>query len=294
MTYEERIASAADKVQTRLSSLLQEKPGEYACVLEAMEYSLMAGGKRIRPLLTLEFCSLCGMAEDVALDAACAVEMVHSYSLIHDDLPCMDDDDMRRGKPSCHIQFGEATALLAGDGLLTLAFETIAASSSLDDEKKTRCILQLSRAAGAHGMIAGQIIDLVSENKQIDEQTLRLLCALKTGEMIRVAARLGCICAGASDKQVQAADSYAEKIGLAFQIEDDILDIIGNEERLGKPVGSDAASHKNTFATLYGIERSRQLVDSLTQEAKTSLCAFDFEQSRFLAVLADKLASRDN
>ena len=228
MTYEQRIMQAAKKVESRLLTLLQDKPKEYASVLKAMEYSLMAGGKRIRPLLVLEFCSLCGKEEDEALDAACAVEMVHSYSLIHDDLPCMDDDDMRRGKPSCHIQFGEATALLAGDGLLTLAFETIAASS-LDYAKKSRCVLELARAAGAHGMIAGQVIDLDSENKQVSEQTLHLLCTLKTGEMIRVAARIGCVCGDATKEQIQAADRYAEKIGLAFQIEDDILDIVGRE-----------------------------------------------------------------
>lgn len=293
MTYEQRTMQAAKKVESRLLTLLQDKPKEYASVLKAMEYSLMAGGKRIRPLLVLEFCSLCGKEEDEALDAACAVEMVHSYSLIHDDLPCMDDDDMRRGKPSCHIQFGEATALLAGDGLLTLAFETIAASS-LDYAKKSRCVLELARAAGAHGMIAGQVIDLDSENKQVSEQTLHLLCTLKTGEMIRVAARIGCVCGDATEEQIQAADRYAEKIGLAFQIEDDILDIIGREEKLGKRIGSDAASHKNTFATLYGIQRSREMVDALTKEAKQALSAYAPEKRNFLCALADKLASRDN
>ena len=294
MNYEQRISQAAHKVEERLLSLLRDKPQAYASVLEAMEYSLMAGGKRIRPLLTLEFCTLCGGEEETALDPACAVEMIHSYSLIHDDLPCMDDDDLRRGKPSCHIQFGEATALLAGDGLLTKAFETIAAASTLDDTKKARCVLQLAKAAGAHGMIAGQVIDLASENRQISQDTLHQLCALKTGEMIRVAARLGCICAGADEKQIQAADIYAEKIGLAFQIEDDILDIIGDEEKLGKPVGSDAQSHKNTFATLYGIERSRELVASLTEQAKDALNVFDSQKSGFLKVLAEKLAARDN
>ena len=294
MNYETKVSQAAQMVESRLRTLLEEKPPAYASVLEAMEYSLMAGGKRIRPLLALEFCLLCGGKEKAVLDPACAVEMVHSYSLIHDDLPCMDDDDLRRGKPSCHIQFGESTALLAGDGLLTKAFETIAAADSLDDGKKCLCILELSKAAGAHGMIAGQVIDLASENKEISEGTLRLLCAKKTGEMIRVAARIGCICAGADEKLIQAADTYAEKIGLAFQIEDDILDIIGDEKKLGKPIGSDADSHKNTFATLYGIKCSREMAASLTQEAKEALGAFDSEKVEFLKILADRLVSRDN
>ena len=294
MNYETRISQAVRIIEARLHSLLKEKPQAYACVLEAMEYSLMAGGKRIRPLLAMEFCPLCGGEEQAVLDPACAVEMVHSYSLIHDDLPCMDDDDMRRGKPSCHIQFGESTALLAGDGLLTKAFETIAETDFLDDTKKCRCILELSKAAGAHGMIAGQVMDLASEKKQISEKTLHLLCAKKTGEMIRVAARIGCICAEAEEKLIQAADTYAQKIGLAFQIEDDILDIIGDEKKLGKPIGSDVSSCKSTFATLYGIEHSRELVLTLTREAKEALAAFDSKKAEFLKILADKLVSRDN
>ncbi len=279
MNYEARISQAAQTIEARLRTLLEEKPQAYASVLEAMEYSSMAAEKTDTAPAGVEFCLLCGGKEKAVLDPACAVEMVHSYSLIHDDLPCMDDDDLRRGKPSCHIQFGESTALLAGDGLLTKAFETIAAAGSLDDEKKCRCILELSKAAGAHGMIAGQVIDLLpSENKEISEETLRLLCAKKTGEMIRVAARIGCICAGADEKLIQAADTYAEKIGLAFQIEDDILDIIGDEKKLGKPIGSDADSHKH-LCYLDGIKCSREMAASLTQEAKEALGAFDSEKS---------------
>lgn len=293
ISFEQQMTQTSHVVETRLKELLSNKPKEFASVLEAMEYSLMAGGKRIRPLLVLEFCALCCGKQEEALDPACAVEMVHSYSLIHDDLPCMDDDDLRRGKPSCHIQFGEATALLAGDGLLTKAFETIAASS-LDEAKKNRCVLELAKAAGAHGMIAGQVIDLDSENKKISEETLRLLCSLKTGEMIRVAARMGCICAGAQEAQVRAADTYAKNIGLAFQIEDDILDVVGDETKLGKPIGSDESSHKNTFVTIYGIDRSREMVNELTREAKEALKIFDEEKSLFLRMLADKLASREN
>ncbi len=259
-------------------------------VSQAMKYSVRNGGKRIRPMLTLEFCQVCGCDPVKALPFACAVEMIHTYSLIHDDLPCMDDDDYRRGKPSCHIAFGEANALLAGDALLTLAFET-AAKADLPAENVVRAVRELSFSAGILGMVGGQVLDLQNENKELTLQQLEQIHNLKTGELIRVACVLGCVAAGADDEKISAAEKYAKGIGLAFQIVDDILDVTSDAETLGKPIGSDAENQKTTYVSLMGIEKSQETAAILTQKAKDALCVFKGDTSS-LKQLADKLQTR--
>ncbi len=262
-------------------------------MLEAMAYSLKNGGKRIRPVLVLEFCRLCGGNCKYALPFALGVEMVHTYSLIHDDLPCMDDDDMRRGKPSSHKVFGEANALLAGDALLTLAFETVLSASDVSAQAKAKAGVELAKAAGCSGMIAGQVMDLANESKKASLDEIRATERLKTGGMIKVSGLLGCIAAEADEKMIAAADKYCGNIGLAFQIVDDILDVTSDVETLGKPIGSDSANGKSTFVSLLGLEESASFAEKLTVQAKEALDIFGSE-GEFLAELADRLLSRKN
>lgn len=260
-------------------------------MLESMTYSLENGGKRIRPVLCLEFCKLCGGNWRDALPFALAVEMIHTYSLIHDDLPCMDDDDMRRGRKSNHIVFGEANALLAGDGLLTMAFEVLSSYSALEPEKVVEAVTVLSKAAGFTGMIAGQAMDLQNENRDVVLDDIRNTDYLKTGEMIRAAAALGCIAAGADNEKRTAADRYCSDIGLAFQIVDDILDVVGDADKLGKPIGSDDSNSKSTYVSLLGLEKSKDYVNELTDDAMSSLEMFG-ERADFLKKLALNLSER--
>lgn len=259
-------------------------------VSEAMKYSVRNGGKRIRPMLTLEFCKACGAEPEKALPFACAVEMIHTYSLIHDDLPCMDDDDYRRGKPSCHIAFGEANALLAGDALLTLAFET-AVKADVAAENVVRAVKELSYSAGILGMVGGQVLDLQNENKALTLSELEQIHNLKTGELIRVACVLGCVAAGADEEKIKAAEAYAKGIGLTFQIVDDILDVTSDAETLGKPIGSDAENQKTTYVSLLGIEKSKEVAAELTRKAKAALAVYD-ENTEALSLLADNLLIR--
>lgn len=285
---EEYIKIINDALKKELAKCEYNEP----IVCEAMKYSVENGGKRIRPMLTLEFCRVCGGDIGDALSLACAVEMIHTYSLIHDDLPCMDNDDMRRGKPSCHIKFGENYALLAGDALLTHAFHVISRS---DFAKKyparaLEAVEILSSLAGPNGMIGGQVIDLQSEGKKISLETLEKMDELKTGALIKAACLLGVIAAGGDEKMKQAASAYASNIGHAFQIVDDILDVTADENELGKPVGSDLAGNKSTYVTLLGLEKSKKIADELTENAVRSLDIF--EDKSFLEELAYMLASR--
>ena len=259
-------------------------------VSEAMKYSVRNGGKRIRPMLTLEFCKACGAEPEKALPFACAVEMIHTYSLIHDDLPCMDDDDYRRGKPPCHIAFGEANALLAGDALLTLAFET-AVKADIAAENVVRAVKELSYSAGILGMVGGQVLDLQNENKALTLSELEQIHNLKTGELIRVACVLGCVAAGADEEKIKSAEAYAKGIGLTFQIVDDILDVTSDAETLGKPIGSDAENQKTTYVSLLGIEKSKEVAAELTRKAKAALAVYD-ENTEALSLLADNLLIR--
>lgn len=243
-------------------------------LLESMKYSLEAGGKRVRPLLVMEFCALCGGNPNTALPFACAVEMIHTYSLIHDDLPCMDDDDLRRGKPSNHKVFGEDTALLAGDALQTLAFEILTgdeAAAKLGDRACRAAVNTLAKYSGCIGMAGGQMIDLISENQRAPLEIVLELIAKKTACLIQAACELGCIAAGADKETVKLASEYGSAIGYAFQIQDDILDCTSTDEVLGKPVGSDRDNKKSTVVSILGVEHSKQLVQQYTTRAIAAL-----------------------
>lgn len=259
-------------------------------VVDAMKYSLLNGGKRLRPIFCLEFANSLGMSREDALPFACAVEYIHTYSLIHDDLPCMDDDDYRRGKPSCHKQFGEATALLAGDALLTHAFK-IATESNLSNDKIVKALSLLSKNSGVEGMIGGQVIDLKYEKENPDLSQLLSVHKLKTSALISLACLLGCVAAGADDEKIEAASKFANDLGIAFQIKDDILDVIGDSEKLGKPIGSDADNDKTTYVSLVGLEKAQKDVEELTSSAISMLS--NFENTEFLETLANKLVYRE-
>ena len=257
-------------------------------VSEAMRYSLEAGGKRIRPSLVMEFCRVVSGDYNKSTDAAVAIEMIHTFSLIHDDLPCMDNDDFRRGKPSCHKQFGESTALLAGDALENLAFKVILASD-YDDGVKSRLLSELSDATAR--MIDGQVKDLsFLERESVSEKELLEMYSLKTCALIECSTVMGCICGGADETKIASAREYAHNLGLAFQIRDDILDIIGDEKELGKPIGSDADNQKITIASVMGIEKASELAEKYSNDALDKLESF--ENNDFLKDLTKSLLER--
>lgn len=281
-------------IERELQHCCRTKPetNPQAKVLEAMRYSLEAGGKRIRPLLVLAFCRACGGDVQKALKPALAIEMIHTYSLIHDDMPAMDDDDYRRGRLSCHKAFDEATAILAGDALNVLPFELLSTDTTLPAETRVSLIAELANAAGAEGMIGGQVIDIANETRtDVDQNNLVNMYAHKTGALIRVACTMGCMVAGANDKMLTAATEYAQRLGLAFQIVDDILDVTGTPELLGKPIGSDAAHHKTTFVTLLGLEGAKAEASRLTEEALRLL--EDIPEHQFLTELTEALLNRN-
>lgn len=283
-------------IEKELLSYLPGKDELIGNLISSMEYSLTAGGKRVRPMLVMEFAKLCGGSEEAAMPFACAIEMIHTYSLIHDDLPCMDNDDLRRGKPTNHKVYGEACALLAGSGLLTLAFETVSSEKAVrlnGVEKCLSAVKVLSEAAGAVGMLGGQIIDLESEGKKVDIDHLKIMDAKKTGALIIASAKLGCISAGATKTQTDAAIAYAENIGLAFQIVDDMLDITSSTEELGKPVGSDSENDKSTYAALLGLDECRRISEELTENAVKSLEVFE-NDTETLKNFAYYLLRREN
>jgi geranylgeranyl diphosphate synthase type II len=281
-------------IENALFDFLPSKDCHEKKLIDSMEYSLKAGGKRVRPRLVFEFNLLCSGNPESAVPFACAVEMIHTYSLIHDDLPCMDDDDLRRGKPSNHKVFGEDIALLAGDALLTLAFETITSDKAvkLSGESASRKAANiLAKYSGASGMVGGQVIDLISENANAPIEVLKEMDYKKTACLIKAACELGAVSAKASDEQIKAASLYGECIGLAFQIKDDILDVVSTDDELGKPVGSDKENSKSTYVSLLGLEECGRLVNSLTEKAVKALEFFDGDTSS-LASFAYKLAQR--
>ncbi|MBR6967529.1 MAG: polyprenyl synthetase family protein [Ruminococcus sp.] len=262
-------------------------------LIEAMNYSLEAGGKRIRPVLVYAFCNALGCDYRKAAAPAAAMEMIHTFSLIHDDLPAMDNDDFRRGKPSCHKAFGEALAILAGDALCMLPFEVIADDKSLTADQKIRLVSCLAKGAGREGMGAGQVIDMENEERtDVDEANLRNMYHHKTGQLIAVSCMMGCICAGADEEKIRAAADYGFKLGLAFQIIDDILDVTSTTEELGKPVGSDEEENKTTFVTLYGVEKAQEIANDITEEALA--CLDIFGNDPFLVQLTEMLLKRKN
>ena len=266
-----------EPIEELLRNTLAKHDEEYSLLLEAMNYSVSAGGKRIRPCLMMEFARICGADPAVSLKFACALEMIHTYSLIHDDLPCMDDDDMRRGRPSCHIKFGEANALLAGDALFTEAFNLALSTENVPYERVVKAAKILSGCAGVHGMIGGQVIDLKYENEKPTLQSVIQMYRLKTGALLVAAAKIGCILAGTDDEKIFNAGIFAENLGLAFQIRDDILDLISSADVLGKPIGSDAQNDKNTYVSFVGLKQAQLDVERFTDTALKSLDAFGGE-----------------
>lgn len=279
----------------------QKKLGEYnridndtirqRTLIEAMNYSLEAGGKRIRPVLVYAFCEACGGDYKKVTAPACAIEMIHTFSLIHDDLPAMDNDDFRRGKPSCHKRFGEAEAILAGDALSILPFEIIANDNELSADEKVKIISVLANASGKSGMVGGQMIDIENERlSDVDEENLRNMYKGKTGALIMASCVMGCIGAGADDFHIKKAEEYAYKLGLAFQIIDDILDVTSSSDILGKPVGSDEQENKTTFVTLYGVEKAKKIASEITNQALDILESFN--DNEFLKKLTEMLLIR--
>ncbi len=276
-TVREQLRDYAEMTERGLESYLPETECLQKNVILAARHSLTAGGKRIRPALVMEFCRVCGGEPESALPVACAIEMMHTFSLIHDDLPCMDNDDMRRGKPSCHKAFGEANALLAGDALAILPAEIIAKAGikgTISQTAALKIISLLGEQAGIFGMIGGQVIDTENEGKRLPQNVLLEMYRMKTGALLEFCCRAGVIAAGGGAELQLAAGTYARKLGLAFQIIDDILDITADEKQLGKPVGSDRESGKLTYAAQAGLEQARAEAARLTDEAAAALSVF--------------------
>ena len=258
---------------------------------ESMSYSLMAGGKRLRPVLLMAAADAVGADGTKFLPVACALEMIHTYSLIHDDLPAMDNDDYRRGKLTNHKVYGDGIAILAGDALLTLAFTVILRQKDAAPEALLRVVDEISRAAGAEGMVGGQVLDIKAENRSISMEELRRVHMGKTGALFHAALRSGAILAGATEQQLAALTAYADHFGLAFQITDDILDVIGSAEEIGKPVGSDAKNHKSTYVSLTSLSEARDLARRTVAEALDALSIFGAE-AEFLRELVSYLVNR--
>ena len=289
MNFDARTAQYRSFIENYLKSIypaFRSEPQEL--LFDAMEYSLLAGGKRLRPIFVLDFCRMCGGNWENAAPFAAALEMIHTYSLIHDDLPSMDNDDYRRGRKTNHKVYGEAMAILAGDGLLTDAFLVASSANLPDPSKMALAIRVLAQNAGSLGMVGGQVLDIMSEERQISEKEIIDIQSRKTGALINAACILGVIAAGGSEEQLAAAAGFAGALGLAFQIRDDMLDVIGTQEEMGKGVGTDAV--KNTFVRLYGLEKCEELVKKYTDTAIEILSAF--ENNSYMIQLAKSLTDR--
>ena len=294
MEFKQLLKERINYIESLLNNYTPKEEGYQKTIMEAMNYSLKAGGKRLRPILTLESCRIVGGNEEDAIPFAMAIEMIHTYSLIHDDLPALDNDDLRRGKPTNHKVFGEGMATLAGDALLNYAFEVML-SSAIDKEdanKYLKAINEVAKHAGIYGMIGGQVVDVESENKVIDKDKLDFIHLNKTAAMIIGCMRAGAIVGGADKEALEKITTYAKNIGLSFQIVDDILDIVGEEEKLGKPIGSDLENHKSTYPSLLGLEETRRIANELIDEAKNAIKDLSSEVE-FLNQLADYIINRD-
>lgn len=284
------------KIEERLSTIIKEEDNPQKVIYESMNYSLLCGGKRLRPVLMLGTYELFRDNVEEIIPFACAMEMIHTYSLIHDDLPAMDNDDYRRGRLSNHKKFGEATGILAGDGLLNRAFETgleAALKSNVEITSSVRALYEIAKSSGADGMIGGQIVDIYGHDKISSVEELKYMYSLKTGAIIKSSVKAGAILGGADEKQLKALELYAENIGIAFQIEDDILDVTSTQEKLGKKIGSDIANDKVTYLSFASIEQSRKDVEKFTQEALKSLEIFG-DRAVHLIELAKYLTNRDH
>lgn len=283
----------AKQVDDRLKTAISALPLADSLLSEAMQYSLFAGGKRVRPFLVLATGEALSVPADKLLDCAAAIECIHTYSLIHDDLPAMDDDELRRGKPTCHIRFDEATAILAGDALQTLAFDIVASSDSLNDSEKAKVTLCLSRASGLSGMCGGQSIDLIQTGNSISQQQLEQMHRLKTGALIDVSVAMPCKIAGVSSQQEEQLQQFSRAVGLGFQVADDILDVEGDTVQLGKPQGSDLKAGKNTYPSLLGVEGAKQYLQQLHHEALHALQAMPYN-TELLASFTEYLFNRNH
>ncbi|AAS43152.1 (2E,6E)-farnesyl diphosphate synthase [Bacillus paranthracis] len=293
---------AFDTFLKESKTFVEEKLVSYANELqcpnvlrEAMAYSLEAGGKRLRPLLLFATLQAFGKEKNLGVGAACALEMIHTYSLVHDDLPCMDDDDLRRGKPTNHKVFGEAMAVLAGDGLLTYAFQVIMAyeQKEISAEKKVRLVLELAKAAGPEGMVGGQVADMEAEGKQLTIDELEYIHKHKTGKLLEFAVLAGSILSNATEEQEEKLLEFAKYIGLAFQIRDDILDVEGTEEEIGKPIGSDVSNEKSTYTTLFTVDRAKDILEETIAKAKDAISSLQL-QDEYLLSICDLIAKRNN
>ena len=281
------------QVETWMQSLVPAQPGPLAQVMESMRYSLFAGGKRLRPILLMAAADAVGSDGQRFLQSACALEMIHTYSLIHDDLPAMDDDDYRRGRLTNHKVFGEGMAILAGDGLLTLAFETLISQQGVTPDVLVRVTREVAQAAGPSGMVGGQAIDLGSEGQQPSPDVMKLMHRLKTGALFRASLRAGAMLGGGSDEDVRGLTDYAEQFGLAFQITDDILDVTGTEAVLGKPIGSDEKNNKATYVSVYSLPEAQRMAQEAVTDAVAALVRFG-DRAWVLRSLAEYLLTRDS
>ncbi|EGT4599707.1 polyprenyl synthetase family protein [Clostridioides difficile] len=294
MEFKQCLKEKASFVEKVLKEYMPKEEGYQKTVIEAMNYSLSAGGKRLRPILTLEACKIVGGNEDEAIPFAIAIEMIHTYSLIHDDLPALDNDDLRRGRPTNHKVYGEAMGILAGDALLNYAFEVMLAGSinKENPEKYLNAINEIAKGAGIYGMIGGQVVDVESENKQIEKEKLDYIHMNKTAAMMVGCMRAGATIGGANFEQMEEITKYAKNIGLSFQIVDDILDIVGDEAKLGKKVGSDIENHKSTYPSLLGLDKSKEIAHNLIDEAKKSIEKLS-DDVDFLKGLAEYIIDRE-
>lgn len=293
MGFQAAFAEQIKRVDKKLDEYLAGQSDVPDTIVEAMRYSVFAGGKRVRPVLLLASYALFQDDAQAAMPFACALEMIHTYSLIHDDLPAMDDSDLRRGRKTNHIVYGEAMAVLAGDALLNLAFETMLAPSSAQNDAKItlRAAAYMAKCSGISGMIGGQVLDIQSENQTISAEQLVALHDKKTGGLIKAAACCGGILGGATEEEVSVLETYAYHLGLAFQIKDDILDVEGDAAILGKPTGGDGEANKNTYVTLFGLEKAKQLLAEHTKQARDALSRFD--SAGFLLDFTDYLLHRN-
>ena len=294
MNFKDELKSRVNNVEILLNEYMPKEEGYQKTIFEAMNYSLSAGGKRLRPILTLEACKLVGGNEKDAIPFATAIEMIHTYSLIHDDLPALDNDDLRRGRKTNHKVYGEAIAILAGDGLLNYAYEIMLKESigKDDSNKYLKDINEIAKASGIYGMIGGQVVDIESEGKSIDKDKLDFIHMNKTAAIIIGCMRAGAIIGGASQNELENITKYAKNIGLSFQIVDDILDVVGDEAKLGKKVGSDIDNEKSTYPSLIGLDKSKEIAKNLIEEAKLSISNID-KDSEFLNSLADYIVDRE-
>lgn len=281
------------EVEQIVTSFLPKEEGYQKTILEAMNYSVSAGGKRLRPMLMLETYRMFGGTSKVIEPFMAAIEMIHTYSLIHDDLPAMDNDEYRRGRKTTHVVYGEAMAILAGDALLNYAFETAASAFVLDEGNPAigKAFMILASKAGAYGMIGGQVVDVESEGKEIDADTLKFIHIHKTSALLESAMLIGAVLAGASEQQQRTVELAARELGLAFQIRDDILDVTGNTDELGKPVGSDEKNHKNTYVALEGLEKAKEDVKRYSESAIDRLKSLP-ARNEFLYELIEELIDR--